>query len=283
MRLGLTGSSGMLGSAIMSISNLKRIRVEPISRQDITNLNDRDLCSKISNFDVIIHAAANTNVEQCESEVLACYRDNTFLTSKILRASRAVSSKFVFISSTGVYGNKKQTPYTEEDPANPTTHHHKSKYISENKVLRDSSSLVIRTGWLFGGSSMNPKNFVANRLKEAMNSDGIIYSNQTQSGNPCFSLDIASRILELVEDNRSGLFNCVNSGFASRLEYVKAIIKYSGLPVKVLPVEAKEFTRLANVSPNECAICNRSLTMGYSQLPSWKDSLFQYITRELQP
>ena len=62
----------------------------------------------------------------------------------------------LFISSTGVYGNHKSTPYNENDKVFPTTVHHKSKKISEDMVLNHfNRNIVVRTGWLFGNLSKN--------------------------------------------------------------------------------------------------------------------------------
>jgi dTDP-4-dehydrorhamnose reductase len=74
------------------------------------------------------------------------------------------------------------------------------------------------------------------------------------------------------------VFNAVNSGHASRLEYVQAIIEAAGLPLRVVPAAADDnFKRVARVSNNECALNWRFAALGYAPMPDWKDSLNRYV------
>jgi dTDP-4-dehydrorhamnose reductase len=278
MRILLTGASGLLGQAIQNICDKEEILCCPLNRDMIFIQNLRNLCEFIKSYDVIIHAAANTDVEGCEVNYLDCYRDNTLLTEILFSAASIAGVKMVYISSTGVYGNYQNTPYHEYNNACPTSHHHKSKLLAELVVLKNPSSLIVRTGWIFGGEVGYWKNFVANRIKEAKNSDGIIYSNSEQCGNPTYVTDIAARLLKLINYDHTGIYNCVNEGSASRFEYVTKIVEYSGVDVNVLPAPSESFNRLANVSNNEMALNVKMLQCGYELMPVWSDSLKNYIS-----
>ena len=144
------------------------------------------------------------------------------------------------------------------------------------------NALIIRTGWIFGGNPDNPKNFVARRIEEALDSAlKQIQSNTEQKGVPTFVNDLAVKLYELLKNNEVGTFNLVNQGSASRFDYVSKIIEISGLNVKVLPVIAKNFNRKAQVSNNEVAIALKMQQLGYKTLPIWHDSLKQYIEDDL--
>lgn len=281
MRILLTGASGLLGSAIHSVAKDKNWTVTPLSRNVIWSAGVGELVSEMKNFDVVVHAAANTNVEQCEINSADCYRDNLQLTEVLASAAAEAATKFVFISSTGVYGALKEAPYKESDPCAPTTVHHSSKYQAECSVLKASNtSLVIRTGWLFGGALENPKNFVARRIEEGMTAqrDGAtLKSNAQQFGTPSYCIDVAERVLLLTERNDQGIFNCVNAGTASRFEYVRAIISAAQLSVDVTPANAQDFNRRAPVSNNEMAENWRMAEIGLDPMPYWRDSLDMYV------
>ncbi len=279
MKILLTGASGLLGSAIERVANFHGWQCNALSRDplELAALPDR-----LSGFDVLIHAAANTNVEQCEADPDRCYQDNWMLTELLAQKASQAGVRMVFISSTGIYGTAKTTPYKEYDPVAPTTHHHASKYLAEQSVMwQDRKNLVVRTGWLFGGEYANPKNFVARRLDEARNaqaaSECLIRSNSEQRGVPCYNLDIAERILLLVEKNNYGVFNCVNNGHASRCEYVKKIIELADIPVRVEPSDAASFKRRARVSNNEMAENWKMAALGLPAMPAWEESLARYI------
>ena len=79
-----------------------------------------------------------------------------------------------------------------------------------------------------------------------------------------------------------GTYNCVNSGNASRLEYVQAIVELAGLQVEVRPSDAASFNRKAKVSNNEMAECWKSAALGWPALPLWRDSLARYLNGELK-
>jgi dTDP-4-dehydrorhamnose reductase len=231
--------------------------------------------------DLLIHAAANTNVEQCETDPQTCYRDNFLLTELVARAAAIAGIKLVYVSSTGVYGAYQDEPYTEYSEARPPTHHHRAKQLGEQAVLAlSASNIVVRTSWLFGGRTENPKNFIARRLEEAhkaLANGACLYSNSEQRGVPTFTLDVAQRVLALVESGHTGLFNCVNQGHASRQEYVQAIIETAGIPVPVLPTSAASFNRKAQVSNNEMALNWKMDCLGFPAMPHWRESLGVYM------
>jgi dTDP-4-dehydrorhamnose reductase len=275
----LTGSNGLLGQAIRQVATERGHCSTPSSGFSLNWHDNSANAEQFREVDVVIHAAANTDVEKCERLPDFCYRDNTLLSEHVARLTARAGKKFVFISSTGIYGDHKSTPYSEFDAAEPCTHHHRSKLLAEQSVLRISpESLIIRTGWLFGGNADLPKNFVARRIEEANQSvAGTISSTTDQFGNPCYNIDIARRLMELIERDMFGIFNCVNSGFASRYEYVKSILEFAGLSTIVLPCSASHFERIAKVSSNEAAVNWKAEMMGFDKMPAWQLSLENYI------
>ena len=280
MRIAITGSNGLLGSSLKRLAMASEYYVVSINRDDIyPRLGFDQIYTYIKSLkcDFLIHCAANTNVEFCEVNKTDCFKDNTLLTEVIVRACNLLNVKFVFISSTGIYGTGQSEPYIEYDNIKPTTLHHRSKYLSEKLVNQIAhNSLVIRTGWLFGGDIDSPKNFIANRIKEAKKSDGILYSDPNQIGNPTYVLDVSKRILLLLKDNVSGTFNCVNTGAATRYDYVSEIIKNSPINVAV-QAATSTFKRVAPVSFNESALNFKMTELGYENLPFWQDSLKKYM------
>ncbi len=282
MKICITGSHGLLGQAISHHYEKSNIEVVGLSRDFIKYDDIESLVQYLQDFGCIIHAAANTNVEECEVNPFECYKDNTLLTEFIAYAAHMAKVKMVYISSTGIYGNHKQTPYHEYDDVHPTTHHHKSKFLGENAVLKYSGALVVRTGWLFGGRVDNKKNFVVRRIEEALTANGEIYSNAEQFGSPTYVVDLARFILELLNMDAVGVWNCVCEGHASRLEYVEHIFKYAKINIAVKPVPAAAFQRKAPVSNNEMAINLKAMQCGVRLMPSWKSSLETYV-KEITP
>ncbi|MDB4228473.1 NAD(P)-dependent oxidoreductase [Flavobacteriaceae bacterium] len=284
MKVLITGSNGLLGSTLFEYLTLKGEIVERFNRNNFSWKSHKLNIDQFTDYDCIIHAAANTNVEACELDPQSCYKDNALLTERLAYAASEAKCKFIYISSTGIYGTEKiSEPYNEYDTVNPTTHHHQSKWLGEqavNKYIKNS--LILRTGWIFGGNPDNPKNFVARRIEEALNSSSKqIQSNSQQIGVPTFVEDFAVKLYELLKNNEVGTFNIVNQGGSSRFEYVKKIIEVAALDVVVHPTNAGIFNRKAKVSNNESAIMLKIEQLGYDKLPFWQESLEKYINYNL--
>ena len=285
MKILITGAHGLLGSALFDYLTFQGETVERFNRSTFSWQNHKTNIEQLTRFDCVIHAAANTNVEVCELDPTSCYKDNTLLTERLAFAASQASCKLIYVSSTGIYGTEKVTdPYTEYDSVNPTTHHHRAKWLGEQVVNQYiNNALIIRTGWVFGGKPDNPKNFVTRRIEEALNSESKqMQSNSQQKGVPTFVFDLAVKVYELLKNKEVGTFNLVNQGCASRFEYVSKIIEYAGLDVKVLPTTAATFNRKAQVSDNETAVTLKLQQLGYQALPNWQDSLKQYIQTDLK-
>ncbi len=282
MKIAITGGNGLLGSTLLRQAKMLDVEAVQLTR-DIFNC--KTTLSMLTTFlekvgcSVLIHCAANTNVEACEDDVLTCYKDNVLLTELLINACRINSIKLVFISSTGIYGNYQDAPYCEYDDVFPTTNHHRSKWLAEQKINQLLTDfLIIRTGWLFGGDWSMNKNFVANRIKESLNAVGSLSSDDSQYGNPTYVHDVSAHIFKLIEQNWCGTFNCVNKGRASRFEYVSEVIRLSGINILVEPIAGAAFNRKAKVSHNESAINFKLSQFGLDAMPSWKDSLASYIS-----
>ncbi|QBE64015.1 SDR family oxidoreductase [Pseudoduganella lutea] len=285
MKILLTGAGGLLGSAINAAATARGWTCRPMPRPPLPELPALLDALLDGECDLVIHAAANTNVEACEADPPACYRDNLLLTELIATGAVRANARMLFVSSTGVYGAHGSEPYCEYDAVQPTTHHHRSKALAEERVLTASPrNLVVRTGWLFGGPPANPKNFVARRIDEAraaLAAGTAMGSNTQQRGIPCWSDDVAARMLDLAASGLAGTFNCVNNGTASRHEYVSEIVRLAGLPLDVQPTSAAAFNRKARVSDNEMAANWKFDTLGWPPMPDWRDSLATYLATGL--
>lgn len=281
MRVALTGSSGILGSSIKKHCDLAGIYCYALERVDYAGDDSNSWLSKTlldNNISTFVHCAANTNVDQCEEFPDACLHDNYHLTDRLGEICRSLNIKFVFISSTGVYGDLKKTPHGELDLLSPTTIHHKVKVLAENALHRGMSNcLIIRTGWLFGGDWNAPKNFVANRIRDAQTKSKSMKSDTSQFGCPTYVIDVVNCIFLLLAHEQSGVFNCVNEGNASRYEYVEAIFQLANLDVRLVAGDRTEFKRVASVARNEMARNDRLSQVGLNHMPNWRKSLENYL------
>jgi len=275
----VTGARGLLGGEIMKQFNQKDGINISGSQCNINNheLITSEILEKKPNF--IIHAAAYTDVDGCELNPSKAYKVNALGTYNVVKNCLGKDIFLIYISSTGVYGNSKSSqPYNEFDLTAPSSIHHKSKLMGE-KIIRDHMNrfLILRTGWLFGGSFTKKKNFVANRIKEAKGKK-LMYSDNFQIGNPTYVDDLINQIYVLLKSNEFGIFNCVNSGNnVRRLDYVETIIRESGSKCKVLPAPKEMYKRVAKVSNNESAENFKLNVLGLNKMGNWRESIQRYL------
>jgi dTDP-4-dehydrorhamnose reductase len=275
----VTGGTGLLGSEINSyFSGLTAYKLLLPSMDEFDVLNRKQVHTYISihSPDIIIHTAAHTNLEEAEEHPDLAHRINTMGTLSICNAILGTDIKLIYISSTGIYGTGKNTPWREYEAVNPTTVHHMSKLAGERVVKNHINNyIILRTGWLFGGSLKNKKNFIHNRYKEALKHE-IVYANDQQYGNPTSAFELAKQIEVLISNNIIGTFNAVNKGVVNRLEYIARIYQDFKLPNSVKPVKG-EFKRVAKVSNNESAENYYLDLLGLNNMSHFKEPLSNYI------
>jgi len=278
MKVLITGASGILGSSIFKIMDSAGHDVIGFNSSQININNFNDVQEKTLAFqpDIIIHCAALTDVEQAEKSPELCYQVNYTGTLNFVNAAKLANAKFIYISSTGCYGSHKEIPYAEYDDVMPPTVHHRSKFVGERVVAENHPEhLIVRTGWLFGGTIAHKKNFVYNRYLEAK-SNSKITSDPFQTGTPTSVTEVAQQLLVLIEKKVCGTYNIVSEGSCTRYEYVDYIVKQFGLDCEVVKAE-KPYTRIAPVSKNEAAENFNLKAMGLSIMSHWQHSLSQYI------
>lgn len=279
MKILITGASGTLGKTLTELFS-EKYSVLSCDRNTLDITSRVQVSEIIQQFcpDILIHTAAFTNVEKAEESPVNAFTINVYGTLNLLESIQMSDCLFVYISSTGIYGlAKEKAPYTEFDAVVPTTQYHRSKYEGELLVQKHARRfLILRTGWLFGGSIHQKRNFVYHRYLEAKNKT-ILFADPIQRGNPTYVLDLSRQIEYLVLNQVIGTYNCVSAEPVTRLEYIQEIISSLGLGCEVHSIEGNKFPRIAPVSSNESAL-NYGLNMrGLNIMPQWKSSLRMYI------
>lgn len=226
---------------------------------------------------VVINTFANTNVELAETSPRHVIETHLTLHERLLEIS-SLAEKYVYISSTGVYGASKLEPHTDFDAPTPQTIHHMTKFLAEKQCEEyfGDRVLVARTGWLFSNLKTR-KNFVYARMQDiasAKKNNEQLSVYQNQIGNPTFAPDVVVALVGLISKSASGTLNVVNPEPVSRAEYIREITHLVGAEdnLNVLPVSERP-VRKALVSDNEMALCIRLTDEFDITLPDWRIGL----------
>lgn len=239
MRLLVTGHRGQLGTELMRLCAARDIDATGIDI-DTVDVTDRDAVAAAvaaARPDAVIHCAAWTAVDACESAPDKAFRANATAVRWVAEACAAERAHLVHVSTDYVFDGTKPTPYVETDPPNPRSVYGKSKLAGEVEALKYPAAAVARTSWVCGAAGGNMVKTVLRLVREgkplAFVSD--------QVGHPTFTSDLAPALLRLAADRRTGLYHVTNQGAVSWCEFVREIVRLTGGdPATVRPISTAE-------------------------------------------
>lgn len=254
---------------------------EGIGYLDVRNLNQvLGLAEKIKP-EIIIHLAAETDVDKCELKPDHAYWTNTVGTQNVALTCQKEEIVMVYIGTIGVFDGSKSEPYTEFDQPNPINIYGKSKFAGErivHSLLR--KYYIVRAGWMMGGGLGKDKKFVAKiiRLMDETNELRVVTD---KIGSLTYTWDFSRCLSDLIETGRYGLYHCTCKGYASRFEIAKRIAEYlRRSDVIIKPVTSDHFP-LPAPRPRSEASNNYMLgLLGMDKMRHWDEALIEYLTVE---
>jgi len=275
MKVLIIGAEGMLGHDLVDVLSVENeISTTTIYTLDITDIEKTVKTVQEINPDVVVHAAAFTDVNGSESKQDAAYNVNVIGTRNVAVACNRADSALVYICTDYVFDGKKGSSYYEYDQPNPLSVYGKTKYLGE-VYIRDilNKFYIVRTSWLYG---LHGPNFVTTMLNLAKTNDTITVVND-QIGTPTYTLDLAKAIAELIKKPRYGIYHVTNSDSCSWYEYAKLIFDLAGIQVEVKPVTTEEYPQPAS-RPKYSVLENYNWKMeGLGKIRSYKEALKDYM------
>jgi dTDP-4-dehydrorhamnose reductase len=293
MRVLITGAAGMLGSAVypamvaaghdVVATDLEPREVAglPMDRLDVRVYSQVADGIARSKADVVLHLAAETDLETCEADPDHAFRTNTLGTQNAAVACQARDLTLVYISTAGVFdGMKEDGPYDEFDAPDPINVYGRSKYEGELLVLRlVRKHFVIRAGWMVGGVERDHK-FVAKVIDQLRAGATTIRAVTDKLGTPTYTEDFARNMLELIETPYYGRYHMACLGEGTRYDVAQAIVEFYGLDgVDVVPVTSDVFAdEYPAPRPRSEMMRNYMLELrDMNRMRPWREALGEYL------
>lgn len=273
MKIAFTGAGGMLGHAIRKIFPDFDTNGFTHDMLDITVLDDVVRRIKDVKPDFFIHAAAYTNVDQCESEAEHAYLVNGTGTRNIAMACEEIRCPLVYISTDYVFDGTKDAPYDEWDSTNPINKYGLSKLMGERFVSTLTSRFyIVRTSWLYGAHG---RNFVDTIVRLLSERDKIEVVND-QTGCPTYTIDLAKALKALIGKGY-GIYHITNSGSCTWYDFAVKIAEFRGLKKEIIPTTSDKFVRPAKRPP--FSVLNNTMLRleGIQVLQRWEEALGDYL------
>lgn len=220
--------------------------------------------------DVVVHAAAWTAVDACESDPDRAFATNSLGTRNVAEAARRFGAHVVYVSTDYVFDGTSTDAYREWDEPCPVSVYGHSKLGGEREL--DPRATIVRTSWVCGAHGENMVHAVL-RLATA---GGALRFVDDQRASPTFTADLAGVICTLATERLPGIFHVTNQGVTTRHGFAAAVLAASGDdPSRVIPISTAELKppRPAR-RPANSVLDNAALRLaGMPLLPDWHDAL----------
>jgi dTDP-4-dehydrorhamnose reductase len=236
MQILITGANGQLGHELVRATVAAGHEVVATSHEtlDITDKLAVDAAIMAARPDVVIHAAAWTAVDACESDPDKAMLVNGTATKYIADAAHAVGAHVVYISTDYVFDGSKTSAYDEEDAPNPQSVYGASKLAGERAL--GPNDAIVRIAWVCGFYGGNMVKTIL-RLAEQPQLKFV----DDQIGNPTFADDAAEMIVRIATEKRSGTWHVTNQGDVSWYEFAREVLMAAGFDAnKVAPIKTHE-------------------------------------------
>jgi len=277
MKILVTGSEGMLGHELNThLGSKHEMFGIDVNTVDIRNLEALEDFVSAQEPDLIIHAAAMTNVDGAEDDPDIAFAVNALGSRNVALSAAKVDAEIVYISTDFVFDGEKNAPYNESDTPNPINVYGESKLEGEKMVRQFCrKSYVVRTAWLYGKHGWNFADWVIATAKEK----GSLSIVTDQSGSPTSTVDLSRQIERLVESGRYGTYHAAGLGCASRFDFARKAMDYAGLEkLELLPTTSEDIQQKARRPMNSCLDTMALRIENLCVMRPWKDSLKEYVT-----
>ena len=284
MRVLVIGAAGRLGAKLVEVLQGRHdvIGADVMGGTDTAVLDITDFAATHafigqSTPDIVLHAAAWTDVDGCAREPEKALAINGYGAQNVAIASAAINAAILYVSSNEVFDGRCCAPYHEYDNTGPVNPYGYSKLVGERAVAAaNPRHYIVRTAWLLAHGG---KNFAHSILNVA--SEGKPLRVVTDEvANPTYNNDLAEAIDELIRTGRFGTYHFTNAGSCSRYHFARYILDktgYAEMPIE--PISVREWKR-DSFPPTYTALANTAGKMIGIVLRSWQDAVDAFLEQE---
>jgi dTDP-4-dehydrorhamnose reductase len=290
----VSGREGQVVRSLIERARGTEFEIVPVGRPALDLAGDPDAVVDVieaTRPEVLISAAAYTQVDKAESEPDLAFAINRRGAEAVARAAHGLGVPLIHLSTDYVFDGSKSSPYVETDETGPTGVYGASKLAGEQAIVAEHDNVaVLRTAWVYSPFGAN---FVKTMLRLAGDREeiGVVADQQ---GNPTSALDIADGVLRIAanlcrgdDPAQRGTFHMTAMGEASWAEFAEAIFAASeelgGPTARVKPIRTSGYPTPAK-RPANSRLDSTKLARAHGVcLPDWRESVKEVLERLLRP
>jgi dTDP-4-dehydrorhamnose reductase len=273
MKILVTGANGQLGQELADILPERGHEATAVARAELDVADPESVENAIEDHapELVINAAAYTNVDGCEAETELAYAVNALGPRNLAQACERLGCELLHVSTNYVFDGEDERPYEPFDPPRPISAYGRTKLAGEEYVKHLSNRwYVVRTAGVYGRGH----NFVRTMLRVGGERD-LLKVKDDEFVSPTYARDLAEGVARVVENGSYGLYHLTNAGSCSWCEFTREIFRLAGVETEVLPIPASEYP-LPAARPANGVLSS----LGSPELRHWREALADYLEKE---
>jgi dTDP-4-dehydrorhamnose reductase len=283
----VTGATGMLGLYVCNVLAKTQHEIVPVDRSRFDLADPDSAYEYVSNQkpDVVLHLAAETDVDLCERDPQRAGIRNHIATGMIAKAASECGAWLLYVSTSNVFGSDGGFDHNELDLPSPTNYYGRSKYHGEMAVRMHcpSTHLIVRAGWMIGGGREHDHKFVGKVVKQITSGASVIKAVSDRFGSITPATLLSDFITWAVETRCTGTVHYASEGTITRLDIARAISDALDARVDVYGVKSAEFPLSAPRPLSEGMISMYLSRLKGAPRPGlWRDDLKSYVETFLE-
>ncbi len=273
MRVLLTGAGGQLGLELARLLPERGHDVVTFAHGelDVADPGTVELAVEEHSPEIVVNAAAYTNVDGCETETDLAYAVNALGPRNLAQACERRGCELLHVSTNYVFDGEGERPYEPFDPPNPISAYGRTKLAGEEHVMRLTNRwYIVRSAGVYGRGH----NFVRTMLRVSGERDSLMVKND-EFISPTYARDLAEGIARIAEAGRYGLYHLTNAGSCCWYEFSLEIFRLAGVETEVVPIPRSEYP-LPAARPANGVLSS----LGSPELRHWSEALADYLGHE---
>ncbi|MEV4948607.1 dTDP-4-dehydrorhamnose reductase [Streptomyces sp. NPDC053755] len=278
----ITGAAGMLGRDLTEVLRESGAEsVTALTRHELDITDPEAVRAAVAGQDVVVNAAAWTDVDGAEADEAAATRINGEGVRVLAGACAGQGAVLLQVSTDYVFPGDADRPYEHDAPTAPVNAYGRSKLAGETAVaeLLPERGYVVRTAWLYGAHG---RNFVSTMLGLARTRESVDVVDD-QRGQPTWTLALARQLRDLGEaavagKAPAGVYHGTAADTATWFDLARAAFELTGLdPERVRPTTSEKFVRPARRPSYSVLAHERWAEAGVAAQPHWRDQLAEAL------
>ncbi len=270
----ILGGNGMLGVDLAEVCVDKGCEIQSYDLPNFDITNQEHLREVVGTCDVIVNAAAYTDVDGAEKNAELAHKVNAEAVGR-LGDLAAKNDKWVLHFSTDfVFDGALDRPYIETDQPLPINEYGRTKYAGEQLLAQSGCRhCVLRLEWTYGPHGPN---FVT-KLVELARAGQSLNVVDDQIGSPTPTLEVAKATCELLGAQPEGIFHLASSGYVSRFGMAQFIFAQLGMDVDLKPCHSSNYPTHALRPSNSRFDCSKIQAFLNYPIEPWQQGLERFL------